>query len=106
MNKQTDNFLRALKDIEEGTIVDLNKALNEEPPSEELQKIFRDIDRIDSERETWKRMFDLQSKLVVNLETEKIKLEEEIERLQAENKTLQTYLDNIHNNLKQITGEE
>lgn len=73
MNKQTENFLKALKDIEEGKIVDLDKALNEEPP--------KDIDQIDAEREAWKRMFDLQSKLVVGLETDKIKLEKENKKL-------------------------
>lgn len=73
MNKQTEHFLRALKDIEEGKIVDLDKALNEEPP--------KDIDQIDNEREAWKRMFDLQSRLVVGLETDKIKLEKENKKL-------------------------
>lgn len=70
---QTDQFLNALKDIEEGKIVDLDKALNEEPP--------KDIDQIDNEREAWKRMFDLQSRLVVGLETDKIKLEKENKKL-------------------------
>ena len=106
MNKQTEHFLQALKDIEEGKVVPLDKALNEEPPSKELQKVFKDIENLDAEREAWQKMFNLQSNLVVSLEMDKISLEEEIERLQSENKTLQTYLDNIHNNLKQITGEE
>lgn len=77
MNKQTESFLNALKDIEEGKIVELDKALNEEPPSEELQKIYNDIDRLDGEREAWKRMFDLQTKLVMGLELDKINLEKE-----------------------------
>lgn len=106
MNKQTESFLNALKDIEEGKIVDLDKALTEEPPSEELQKVFRDIEKLDAEREAWKRMFDLQSKLVMNLEMEKVKLEKEIENLKNENRTLQEYLNNIHNNLKQMAGEK
>jgi len=71
MNKQTEHFLQALQDIEQGKIVPLDKALNEEPP--------KDIDQIDSEREAWKRMFDLQTKLVMGLEMEKIKLEKLIE---------------------------
>lgn len=106
MNKQTESFLNALKDIEEGKIVDLDRALNEEPPSEELQKVFKDIDQLDAEREAWQKMFNLQSNLVVGLEMDKIRLEKEIERLQSENKTLQSYLDNINKNLKKMTGEK
>jgi len=92
MNKQTESFLNALKDIEEGNIVDLDKALNEKPPSEELQKIFKDIEQMDTEREAWKRMFDLQTKLVTNLELDKIKLEKEIKGLKKE---VQMYKDII-----------
>lgn len=99
MNKQTEHFLQALKDIEEGKVVPLDKALNEEPPSKELQKVFKDIEKLDAEREAWKRMFDLQTKLNVSLELDKI-------RLENENKTLQKYLDNIYTNLKKITMEE
>jgi hypothetical protein len=92
MNKQTEHFLNALKDIEEGKVVPLDKVLNEEPPSEELQKIFNDIDQMDSEREAWKRMFDLQTRLVTNLELDKIKLEKEINGLKKE---VQIYKDVI-----------
>ena len=105
MNKQTEHFLKALKDIEEGKVVPLDKALNEEPPSEELQKVFKDIEKLDAEREAWKRMFDLQTKLNVGLELDKIRLEKEIERLKEENNTLQGYLNNVHNNLKVLTEE-
>ena len=84
MNKQTESFLNALKDIEEGKVVPLDQALTEEPPSEELQKIFKDIEQMDSEREAWKRMFELQTKLVTNLEIDKIKLEKEIKGLKKE----------------------
>ena len=79
MNKQTEHFLQALQDIEQGKVVPLDKALYEEPPSEELQKVFKDIESIDAEREAWKRMFDLQSKLVMRLEMDKIRLEKLIE---------------------------
>ena len=131
MNKQTEHFLQALQDIEQGNIVPLDKALNEEPPSKELQKIFKDIENMDGEREAWKRMFHMQSKLVVNLELDKYKLEKEIEGLKKEvqmhkdiarlskhieeervrglkkdNETLQGYLNNVHSNLKNMTGEE
>jgi hypothetical protein len=75
MNKQTEYFLQALQDIEQGKVVTLNK----EPPSEELQKVFNDIERIDAEREAWKRMFDLQTKLVMGLEMDKIRLEKLLE---------------------------
>ena len=40
MNKQTEHFLKALQDIEQGKVVPLGKALHEVPPSEGLQKIF------------------------------------------------------------------
>ena len=75
MNKQTEHFLKALQDIEQGKVV----PLNEEPPSKELQKVFNDIESIDAEREAWKRMFDLQTKLVMGLEMDKIRLEKLIE---------------------------
>lgn len=78
------SFDNAMQDIEEGKVVPLDKALNEEPPSEELQKIFKDIEQMDAEREAWKRMFDLQTKLVTNLELDKIKLEKEIKGLKKE----------------------
>ena len=73
---------------------------------EHLQKIFKDIDRIDGESKAWKRMFDLQTKLNVGLELEKMRLEKEIERLKEENNTLQGYLNNVHNNLKVMTKED
>ena len=79
MNNQTEHFLKALQDIEQGKVVPLDEALNEEPPSKELQKVFKDIESIDAEREAWKRMFDLQSKLVMGLEMDKIRLEKLIE---------------------------
>ena len=41
---------------------------------EQLQSIFNNIEHIDGERVAWKKMFDLQTKLVVGLELEKIKL--------------------------------
>lgn len=115
---QTDQFLKAMKDIEEGKVVPLDQALNEEyksidvdlalemsklvhnqckdvphniglqlvklirqGSSEQLQKIFKDIEQMDAEREAWKRMFDLQTRLVTNLELDKIKLEKEIDGL-------------------------
>jgi chaperonin cofactor prefoldin len=106
MNKQTEHFLQALQDIEQGKVVPLDKALNEEPPSEELQKIFDAIEKMDAEREAWQKMFDLQSKLVVGLEMDKIRLEKRIETLSKENGTLQSYLNNVHNNLKKMTGEQ
>ena len=90
MNKQTEQFLNALKDIEEGKIVPLDKALNEEPPSEELQKIFKDIEKLDAEREAWQKMFNLQSNLVVALEMDKIRLDKEIKVLKKE---LEMYKD-------------
>lgn len=88
MNKQTEQFLNAFKHIEENKIVELNKARNEEPPSEELQKIFRDIEQMDAEREAWQKMFYLQSNLTIGLEMDKIRLEKEIEELKKE---IQTY---------------
>lgn len=104
--REFESFDKTMQDIEEGKVVSLDKALNEEPPSEELLKIFKDIEQMDAEREAWKRMFDLQTKLVTGLELDKIKLEKEIERLQKENKTLQGYLNNINKSLKKMTGEE
>ena len=106
MNKQTEHFLQALQDIEQGKVVPLDKALHEEPPSEGLQKIFDAIEKMDAEREAWQKMFDLQSNLVVGLEMDKIRLEKRIETLSKENETLQSYLDNVHNNLKKMTGEQ
>lgn len=106
MNKQTEHFLQALQDIEQGKVVPLNKALNEEPPSEGLQKIFNAIEKMDAEREAWQMMFNLQSNLVVGLEMDKIRLEKQVDALSKENETLQGYLDNVHNNLKKMTGEQ
>lgn len=63
MNRQTEHFLQVLQDIEQG------------------KKVFDSIEHIDAEREAWKRMFDLQSKLVMGLEMDKIKLEEENKKL-------------------------
>ena len=88
MNKQTEHFLQALQDIEQGKVVPLNKALNEVPPSEGLQKIFDAIEKMDAEREAWQKMFDLQSNLVVGLEKDKIILEKRNEELK---KQIQTY---------------
>ena len=79
MNKQTEHFLQALQDIEQGNIVLLDKALQQEPTPEELQKVYKDIEKLDAEREAWKKMFNLQSNLVVGLEMDKIRLEKEVE---------------------------
>ena len=57
---------------------------------EQLQSIFNNIEHIDGERVAWKKMFDLQTKLVVGLELEKIKLEKEIKNLK---KDLELYKD-------------
>ena len=84
MNKQTEHFLQALTDIEQGNIVLLDKALQQEPTSEELQKVFKDIEKLDAEREAWKKMFNLQSNLVVGLEVDKIRLEKEVEELKKQ----------------------
>ena len=84
MNKQTEHFLQALTDIEQGNIVLLDKALQQEPTSEELQKVFKDIEKLDAEREAWKKMFNLQSNLVVGLEMDKIRLEKEVEELKKQ----------------------
>ena len=78
MNKQTEHFLQALTDIEQGNIVLLDKALQQEPTSEELQKVFKDIEKLDAEREAGKKMFNLQSNLVVGLEMDKIRLEKDL----------------------------
>ena len=88
MNKQTEQFLNAFKYIEESKIVELNKTLNKEPPSEELQKVYRDIEQMDAEREAWQKMFYLQTNLTIGLEMDKIRLEKEIEELKKE---IQTY---------------
>jgi uncharacterized protein (DUF3084 family) len=84
MNKQTEHFLQALQDIEQGNIVLLDKALQQEPTSEELQKVYKDIEKLDAEREAWKKMFNLQSNLVVGLEMDKIRLEKEVEELKKQ----------------------
>lgn len=81
---QTEHFLQALQDIEQGNIVPLDTALNEEPSSKELQKIFKHIENMDAEKEAWKRMFHMQSNLVVNLELDKYKLEKEVHNLKKE----------------------
>lgn len=106
MSKQTEHFLQALQDIEQGNIVPLDKALHEEPPSEGLQNIFDAIEKMNAEREAWQKMFNLQCKLVVSLEMHKIRLEKTIETLSKENKTLRGHLDSVHNNLKNMTGEQ
>lgn len=46
--------------------------------SEELKKIFRDLDKLEAEKETWKEMYEMQSKLVLNLELNKIEMQKEI----------------------------
>ena len=84
MNKQTEHFLQALTDIEQGNIVLLDRAIQQEPTSEELQKVFKDIEKLDAEREAWKKMFNLQSNLVVGLEMDKIRLEKEVEELKKQ----------------------
>ena len=129
-NRELASFDKALQDVAQGKVVPLDQALNEEPPSKELQKIFDNIEQMDAEREAWKKMFDMQTKLVTNAEFDKYKLEKEIESLKKEvqmhkdivrlskhieeerfkslkkeNETLQGYLDNINQNLKTMTGE-
>lgn len=43
--------------------------------TEELKEIFRDLDKLEAEKETWKEMYEMQSKLVLNLELNKIERE-------------------------------
>ena len=103
-----ESFYKAMKDIEEGKTVPLNKALNEipidhitnvigkewkpaeeyykkmnyknqEPEQEALKSVLDKIEDMDKEREAWKKMFMLQSKLVVGAELKNIELEKEIE---------------------------
>lgn len=49
--------------------------------SEQLKKIFGYIEEMNAETEAWKKMFDMQSKLITNLELDKIRLEKEVEEL-------------------------
>jgi FtsZ-binding cell division protein ZapB len=79
-----ESFIKAMKDIEEGKTVPLDKALNEAPPSKELKKIFRDLDKLEAEKETWKEMYEMQSKLVLNLELNKIEREKNTEQLKLD----------------------
>lgn len=55
-----------------------DKALNESPPSKELDSIVKQIISIDEERKAWKHMFELQVKLVTDLELQKLKLKEKL----------------------------
>jgi hypothetical protein len=73
-----DLFGDAIKDIENGKVVPLDKALNEPPPSKELDDIMKQVIAIDEERKAWKRMFELQVKLVADLELQKLKLQEKL----------------------------
>lgn len=58
--------------------------------SEQLNKIFSYIEDMDAEIKAWRKMFDMQSKLVTNLELDKIKLEDENKALK---KDLELYKD-------------
>lgn len=90
-----DSFNKAMKDIEEGRTVDLDKALNETPPdSEELEKIIEQVLSIDEEREAWKRMFELQVKLVTKLELDKLN------RRKMDLKTFTILIEGIQNKIK------
>lgn len=89
-NHELKSFDKSMQDIEEGKVVTLEQALTEKPPvSKELQKIINDIEHIEAEKEAWKKMFHMQSKLVTNLELDKLKLKNE-------NETLQSYLNDIN----------
>jgi uncharacterized phage protein (TIGR01671 family) len=83
-----------------GKIVPLGQTDPESPTSKELQKIFHEIEKMEAERIAWKQMFDMQTNIVMSLELDKMRLEKELDTLKNENRTLQGYLDNIHNNLK------
>jgi hypothetical protein len=51
---------------------------SESPPSKELDSIMKQVIAIDEERKAWKRMFELQVKLVADLEWQKLKLQEKL----------------------------
>ena len=51
---------------------------SESPPSKELDSIMKQIISIDEERKAWKHMFELQVKLVADLEWQKLKLQEKL----------------------------
>ena len=72
------SFENSIQDIEKGEVVPLDKALNEPPPSKELDNIMEQVIAIDEERKAWKRMFELQVKLVADLEWQKLKLQEKL----------------------------
>lgn len=74
-----DPFRYAMEDIEKGKVVPLDKALNEPPPSKELDNIMKQVIAIDEERKAWKHMFELQSRLVADLELQKLKVQEKID---------------------------
>jgi hypothetical protein len=74
-----------MQDVEEGKVVTLEQALTGKPPvSDELQKIFDIIEKMDAEKEAWKKMFDLQTKIVTHAELDKMKLEKEVDGLKKE----------------------
>lgn len=77
-NHSLVSFDKAVKDIEKGRVVPLDKALNEPPPPEELNEIMKQVISLDEERKAWKRMFELQVKLVADLELQKLKLQEKL----------------------------
>jgi hypothetical protein len=49
--------------------------------SEELKKISKDLDKLEAEKETWKEMYEMQTRLVLSLELDKIEKEKEIDSL-------------------------
>lgn len=90
-----DSFHNSVQDIKDGKTVDLDKALNEKPPdSKELEKIIEQILDIDEEREAWKRMFELQVKLVTKLELDKLNYKK------MDLNTFTTLIEGIQNKIK------
>ena len=77
-DRELKSFENSIQDIEKGKVVPLDKALNELPPSKELDNIMEQVIAIDEERKAWKRMFELQVKLVADLEWQKLKLQEKL----------------------------
>jgi hypothetical protein len=81
-----DNFESAMKDIEEGKVVPLEKALNEEPPSEKVDKICKKIDEIYRENDALK----LHNHVLIVGNDE---LDEENKRLKKEVKMLEKLIE-------------
>ena len=71
-----DEFKNAMDDIEEGRTVPLDKALNEEPPSESVEKICKQIEEIYRENEYLKLKCHI-------LETANDELDLEVKRLKG-----------------------